>query len=53
LRVRGDARSIQAVNDFRTRGAAVFAGAEVGEIKSRPDGSVTFSFRGTMKEEGR
>jgi general secretion pathway protein L len=53
LRVRGDARSIQAVNDFRTRAAALFAGAEVGEIKSRPDGSVTFVFRGTVKEMNR
>jgi len=50
LRVRGDARSIQAVNDFRNRAAPLFAGAEVGEIKSRPDGSVTFLFRGTVKE---
>jgi general secretion pathway protein L len=50
LRVRGDARSIQAVNDFRIRAAALFTGAEVGEIKSRPDGSVTFLFRGTVKE---
>jgi general secretion pathway protein L len=50
LRVRGDARSITAVNDFRTKAAALFAGAEVGEIKSRPDGSVTFLFRGTLKE---
>jgi len=53
LRVKGDARSIQAVNDFRARGAALFAGAEVGEIKSRPDGSVTFVFRATVKEEGK
>ena len=53
LRVRGDARSIQAVNDFRTRAAALFTGAEVGEIKSRPDGSVTFVFRGTVKGESR
>jgi general secretion pathway protein L len=50
LRVKGDARSIQAVNDFRTRSAALFTGAEVGEIKSRPDGSVTFVFRATVKE---
>ncbi|HTP64535.1 MAG TPA: type II secretion system protein GspL [Geobacteraceae bacterium] len=53
LRVRGNARSIQAVNDFRARAAASFNGAEVGEIKSRPDGSVTFLFRGTVKEGGR
>ncbi|HEX9022364.1 MAG TPA: type II secretion system protein GspL [Geobacteraceae bacterium] len=53
LRVRGDARSIQAVNDFRTRAAAYFTGTEVGEIKSRPDGSVTFLFHGTAKEVAR
>lgn len=53
LRVRGDARSIAAVNDFRTRAAALFAGAEVGEIKSRPEGSVTFLFRGTVKKGNR
>jgi general secretion pathway protein L len=50
LRVKGDARSIQAVNDFRTRTAALFTGAEVGEIKSRPDGGVSFVFRATAKE---
>jgi general secretion pathway protein L len=49
LRVRGDARSMAAVNDFRTRAAPLFSTAEVGEIKSRPDGSVTFLFRGTAK----
>jgi general secretion pathway protein L len=53
LRVRGDASSIAAVNDFRSRAAALFSGAEVGEIKSRPDGSVTFVFRGTVKEGNR
>jgi general secretion pathway protein L len=53
LRVRGEARSIKSVNDFRTRAAAIFAGAEVGEIKSRPDGSVTFVLRGTVKEGNR
>jgi general secretion pathway protein L len=53
LRVRGDARTMTAVNDFRTRAAPLFGGAEVGEIKSRPDGSVTFLFRATVKEVGR
>ncbi|SNB47413.1 type II secretion system protein GspL [Geobacter sp. DSM 9736] len=51
VRLKGEARSVQAVNDFRARAAAQFAGAEVGEIKSRPDGSVTFLFRGTLKGE--
>lgn len=53
LRAKGDARSIQAVNDFRARAAALFTGAEVGEIKSRSDGSVTFVFRGTVKGESK
>jgi general secretion pathway protein L len=53
LRVRGDARSIAAVNDFRARAVPLFTGAEVGEIKSRPDGGVTFVFRGTVKEGNR
>jgi general secretion pathway protein L len=53
LRVRGDARSVTAVNDFRARAVPLFGGAEVGEIKSRPDGSVTFLLRGTVKEGGR
>ncbi len=53
LRVKGDARSIEAVNDFRTKAAALFADAEVGEIKSRPDGGVSFVFRATAKEGGK
>jgi general secretion pathway protein L len=53
LRVRGDASSATAVNDFRTRAAAVFDGTEVGEIKSRSNGSVTFLLRGTIREGGR
>ncbi|MFZ3208592.1 MAG: type II secretion system protein GspL [Geobacteraceae bacterium] len=53
VRVQGDARSIQAVNDFRNRAAALFSDAEVGEIKSRPDGNVTFIFRGAIKEENK
>ena len=52
-RVKGDARSFQAVNDFKAKASASFSGAEVGEVKSRPDGSVSFLFRGTIKEEGK
>lgn len=48
--LKGDARSIQAVNDFKLRAADVLSDAEVGEIKSRTDGSVTFVLRGTVKE---
>ena len=49
VRLKGDARSFQAANDFKVRAAKVLDGAEVSEIKSRPDGSVTFNFRGKMK----
>ena len=50
LRLKGDARTFQAVNDFKARTADVLSNAEVGEIKSRPDGSVSFVLRGTVKE---
>jgi general secretion pathway protein L len=50
VRLKGDADSFQAVNDFRTRAGSLFATAEVGEIKSRPGGGVSFSFRGTLQE---
>ena len=50
VRLKGDARSFQAVNDFKSRTAANFSNGEVGEIKSRPDGTVSFVFRGSMKE---
>ncbi|HBG05875.1 MAG: general secretion pathway protein GspL [Geobacteraceae bacterium GWC2_58_44] len=49
VRLKGDARSIQAATDFKGRAARLFDGAEVSEIKSRPDGSVTFNFHGKMK----
>lgn len=53
VRLKGDARTVQAANDFKARAAGVFAGAEMGEIKSRTDGSVSFSFRATLKGEGK
>jgi general secretion pathway protein L len=50
LRLKGDAASIQAANDFKGRAAKLFDGAQVSEIKSRPDGSVSFTFQGKLKE---
>lgn len=50
LRVKGDARSAQAVNEFKTALASLMSTVEVGEIKSRPDGTVSFSLTGTLKE---
>ncbi len=49
LRLKGDARSMQAVNDFKGRLQVFLTNVEVGEIKSRPDGSVSFSIRGVQK----
>ncbi|MRR38222.1 type II secretion system protein GspL, partial [bacterium] len=50
VKLKGDARSAQAVNDFRNRLAAMLASAEVGQITSKPDGTVTFALRGSIKE---
>lgn len=49
VRLKGEARSIEAANGFKTRAAKLFDGAEVSEIKSNPDGSVSFTFHGTIK----
>jgi general secretion pathway protein L len=50
LRVKGDARSAQSVNEFKAALSGLLATVEVGEIKSRPDGTVGFSLSGTLKE---
>ncbi len=50
VRLKGDADSFQAVNDFKTRCGALFTAVEVGEIKSRAGGGVSFSFRGILQE---
>ena len=49
VRLKGDAKSFQAANEFKARVAGILDGAEVSETKSRPDGSVTFTLSGTMK----
>jgi general secretion pathway protein L len=50
LRVKGDARSAQSVNEFKSALSGLMTTVDVGEIKSRPDGSVSFSLSGTLKE---
>jgi general secretion pathway protein L len=50
VRIKGDARSAQAVNEFRTQITPLLGSVELGEVKSRPDGTVTFSMTGTLKE---
>lgn len=49
VRLKGDARTFQAANDFKARAGKLLDGAEVSEVKSKPDGSVGFSFRGKLK----
>jgi general secretion pathway protein L len=49
LRIKGDARSAQAVNEFKISLAPLFDSSELGEVKSRPDGTVGFSLTGTLK----
>jgi general secretion pathway protein L len=50
LRIKGDARSAQTVNEFKATLAPLLATSELGEIKSRPDGTVGFTLTGTLKE---
>jgi len=50
LRIKGDARSAQAVNEFKAALTSLTSTSELGEIKSRPDGSVGFSLTATLKE---
>jgi len=50
VRLKGEARSFQVVNDFKSRLAPLFASSEVSDVKTRPDGSVSFSIRGTLRE---
>lgn len=49
--LKGDARSFQAANDFKARLSSLCGTSSLSEVKSRPDGSVSFSFRGTLREE--
>ena len=53
LRIKGDARSAQGANDFKAAVAGLMASAELGEIKSRPDGSVSFTLSGQLREVGK
>lgn len=49
LRIKGDARSAQAVNEFKAALVPQLDSAELGEVKSRPDGTVGFTLTGTLK----
>jgi len=50
VRIKGDARSAQAVNEFKAALAPMMATVQLGEVKSRPDGTVAFSLSGTLTE---
>ncbi|MBI5485067.1 MAG: hypothetical protein HY888_11490 [Deltaproteobacteria bacterium] len=53
LRIKGDARSAQAAGEFKAALAPFMSSAELGEVKSRADGTVSFSLTGTLKEAAR
>ena len=50
VRLKGDARSFQSVNDFKSGLSLFFESMDMDEVKSRPDGSVSFAFRGALNE---
>ena len=50
IRLKGDARSAQAVNEFKAALDPMLTAIELGEVKSRPDGTVGFILTGTLKE---
>lgn len=50
LRIKGDARSAQTVNEFKAALMPLLGSAELGEVKSRPDGTVSFALTATLKE---
>ena len=50
---RGYDRSAGGVNEFKAKASLQFGNFEVSEIKSRPDGSVSFAFRGNLKGGGK
>ena len=53
VRLKGDAVTLQAVTDLKNRAGTVLSGVEIGEIKTKPDGSSSFSLHGTLKEGAR
>ncbi|MDD2364611.1 MAG: hypothetical protein PHN84_00460 [Desulfuromonadaceae bacterium] len=50
LRIKGYAHSAQAANEFKKSLEQILDSSELGEVKSRPDGIVTFSLTGVVKE---
>lgn len=49
VRARGDARSLQAVNDLKSRLAPAFTDLAVTESRIKPNGEVSFALRGNRK----
>lgn len=49
LRIKGDARSAQGVNEFKASLLPLLDSSELGEVKSRPDGTVAFTLTGVIK----
>jgi general secretion pathway protein L len=53
LTIKGDARSSQAVNEFKNALQPLAGSIELGEVKSRPDGTVTFTMTAAIREAGK
>lgn len=52
LRLKGEGKTVQEVNDFKRRSAAVVANPELSELKTKGDGGVSFVFRGIVRGVG-
>ncbi len=53
VRLKGEAKTAEAVQNFRTKANVYFSDSEVGEIKSRPDGGVSFTFSGMFRRDNK
>lgn len=53
VRIKGDARSFQVAGDFKSSLSPHFESVDMDEVKTLPDGSVSFSLRGKLKEEAK
>lgn len=50
VRLKGDAVSAKGAADFKTALADILSPVQLGETKTRPDGTVNFTITGTLKE---
>lgn len=51
VRLKGDAPSAKGAADFKAALADILSSVQLGETRTRPDGTVSFTVTGTLKEE--